>query len=53
MTGKWHGDPPTREQVLAEITRYLQTLRGVPSPNLAVIDRFQAAYDLVMEHWPR
>ncbi len=65
MTGKWHGDPPKREEVLAEIGRELAKRRQCYPKWIAegkygltqkkgddAIDRLQMAYDYIMEHWP-
>ena len=60
---RWMGEPPTREQVLAEIARELAKRRevypkwiaaGRISPKMAAerIDRLQAGYDFLVEKWP-
>lgn len=67
MSGKWHGRPPTRDEIVAELGAMLakerQAMREAPSaappdPELvARIDRRQCAYDILMdlprEQWER
>jgi hypothetical protein len=60
---RWHGEAPTREEVLAEIARELALRRNfyprwVAAKKLSQtaaderIDRLQAAYDYIGATWP-